>query len=496
MAEDGFRALVEHAPDAIVVSRNGIVLYANAAAARLLGHDHVSELVGKPMTFLDRRSVEVMQRRIQQMAATGERLVPRDYPARRCDGSEITAEIASTIIDFEGAPAVLAYARDVTERTRLRAQLAHADRLAALGTMAAGVAHEINNPLSFIGLATDMLALRVSPGEAALVAEVRTGIDRIASIVRDLRFFGRDDDDPPGPIDLTRAIDAAERLVLHEIRPRGRLVKEHGELPAVIGVARHIEQVFVNLFLNAVHALDDKADGRIVVRSRVTDERVVVLIEDNGCGIPKETLDVVFEPFFTTRAGTGGTGLGLSICRDIVVRAGGDLVARSTVGEGTTMELTLVRATSERVEAAALAPPRLPAEARAAAATRRVLIVDDEPLIVQSLTKMLSARATVVGETVSARALELILTDPGFDVIVCDVMMPGMTGIDLHERVARERPERAGRFVFITGGTYTARARDYLAHVSNTRLDKPFGVAELVAAIERVATEGDASCGR
>jgi len=232
------------------------------------------------------------------------------------------------------------------------------------------------------------------------------------------------------------------------------------------------------------------------VRSRVTDERVVVLIEDNGCGIPKETLDVVFEPFFTTRAGTGGTGLGLSICRDIVVRAGGDLVARSTVGEGTTMELTLVRATSERVEAAALAPPRLPAEARAAAATRRVLIVDDEPLIVQSLTKMLSARATVVGETVSARALELILTDPGFDVIVCDVMMPGMTGIDLHERVARERPERAGRFVFITGGTYTARARDYLAHVSNTRLDKPFGVAELVAAIERVATEGDASCGR
>jgi two-component system NtrC family sensor kinase len=100
-----------------------------------------------------------------------------------------------------------------------------------------------------------------------------------------------------------------------------------------------------------------------------------------------------------------------------------------------------------------------------------------------------------VGETVGARALDLILTDPGFDEIVCDVMMPGMTGIDLHERVVRERPERAGRFVFITGGTYTSRARDYLAHIANTRLDKPFDVAELVAAIERVATAQDASSG-
>jgi PAS domain S-box-containing protein len=489
MADDGFRALVEKAPDAIVVSRNGVVLYANAAAAKLLGHDDVSELVGKPMTFLDRRSVEVMQRRIQQMAATGEPLIPREYPARRRDGSEITAEIASTIIEFEGAPAVLAYARDVTERTRLRAQLAHTDRLAALGTMAAGVAHEINNPLSFISLATDMLGLHVRPEEAALVAEVRAGVDRIAAIMRDLRFFGRDDDDSAGPIDLAAALDAAEHLVLHEIRPRGTLVKECGELPAVFGVARHIEQVFVNLLLNAVHALDDRVDGRIVVRSRVTPDRVVVLIEDNGCGIPKATLDVIFEPFFTTRAVGGGTGLGLSICRDIVVRAGGDLVARSTVGEGTTMELTLVRATSAGVEAAALAPPRLPAEARVGATSRRVLVVDDEPLIVQSLTKMLRSRATVVGETVAARALELILADPGFDAVVCDVMMPGMTGIDLHEHVAREKPDCAGRFVFITGGVYTSRARDYLARVPNERLDKPFDVAELIAAIERAGSQ-------
>jgi PAS domain S-box-containing protein len=495
MAEEAFRALVENAPDAIVVSRNGIVLYANAAAARLLGHDDVSELVGKPMTFLDARSADVMRRRIQQMAVTGERLVPREYPARRRDGTEITAEIASAIIEFDGAPAVLAYARDVTERTRLRAQLAHADRLASLGIMAAGVAHEINNPLTFISLATDMLQKRVGRTEAALVDEVRMGVERIAAIVRDLRFFGRDDDDAPGPVDLGAAIDAAERLAGHEVRPRGKLFKEYGELPAVMGIARHVEQVFVNLFLNAAYALGDKTDGRIVVRGRVTPEHVIVSVEDDGCGISTEMLDAIFEPFFTTRATGGGTGLGLSICRDIVVRSGGNLTAKSTLGKGTLMEVTLPRAdhSEPRAEASPqIAAPRSailePVHAAAGARAIRVLVVDDEPLIVRSLSAALAKHATTVGETVPERALALILADPPFDAIVCDVMMPGMTGIDIHEQVARDKPGREARFVFITGGTYTARARDYLERLPNARITKPFEVAQLVAAIERVVS--------
>jgi PAS domain S-box-containing protein len=493
--ESAFRALVENAPDAIVVSRNGIVLYANAAAASLLGHDDVSELVGKPMTFLDRASVEVMMRRIRQMAETGERLVPREYPARRRDGTAITAEIASTIIDYDGAPAVLAYARDVTDRKRLQARLAHSDRLAVLGTMAAGVAHEINNPLSFIGLAAEMLARRTGPDDAGLLAELQSGVDRIAAIVRDLRFFGRDDDDAPGPVDLRAALEAAERLVMHEIRPRGTLLREHGELPAVLGVARRIEQVFVNLLLNAAHALDEGAGGRIVVRTHVTPDRVVVTIEDNGRGIPEENLDAVFEPFFTTRAAGGGTGLGLSICRDIVRRAGGDLVARSTVGLGTTMEVALPRATGRHAQAAPPSPPPPPATVDAGAKSLRVLVVDDEPTLVRLVSTSLEPLATVVGETDPARALERILSQP-FDVIVCDLMMPGMTGVDLHERVARSRPELASRFVFVSGGTYTARVREYVEAVPNTRLNKPFSVPELIAAVEGVAGPREAGDGQ
>jgi PAS domain S-box-containing protein len=483
--QDGFRALVEHAPDAIVVSRDGIVLYANAAAARLLGHADASDLVGKPMTFLDRRAAEVMQRRIEQMAATGEALIPREYPARRRDGTQIMAEIASTIIPFDGAPAVLAYARDVTDRTRLRAQLAQSDRLASLGTMAAGVAHEINNPLAVITLAADALDARLGASEAALVSQVRAGIDRIAAIVRDLRFFGRDEDEAPGPVDVRAAIDAAERLVAHELRPRGELLKEYGEIPAVMGIRRHVEQVFVNLLLNAAHALDDRADGRVVIRATITDQHVVVSVEDDGCGMPQEILDAIFEPFFTTRAAAGGTGLGLSICRDMVVRRGGDLVARSTVGVGTTMEVTLPLARREPPPAAPIAEAK--PEPRPRTTMLRVLVVDDEPLIVRSLTGMLGANAAVTGETAPSRALELILADPPFDVVVCDVMMPGMSGADIHARVVRERPALASRFVFITGGAYTTRTREYVASLPNACLTKPFDVAELLAAVERAA---------
>jgi PAS domain S-box-containing protein len=486
-----FRALVESAPDGVVVSRDGIVLYANQAAAEILGYADAAEMLGKPMTWLDRQSVEIMRQRIGRIAA-GERLVPREYPARRRDSTPMTVEIASTIIDFDGKPAVLAYARDVTDRARLRAQLAHADRLASLGTMAAGVAHEINNPLTFMGLATEALARRVNPADESLVTGLRTGIERIAAIVQDLRSFGRGDDGVPAPMDLAAAIDAAERLVQHEIRPRGVLVKEYDGLPPVVGVPRRIEQVFVNLLLNAVHAFGDRNDGRIVLRATVNSERVVVVVEDDGVGVPAENLEAIFEPFFTTRAASGGTGLGLSICRDIVLRAGGDLKATSVGGRGTSMAVTLLRApsgTAPTVDAPpALAPP--PRDLLARPSRRRVLVVDDEAAIVRLLSEALEPIAHVTCETTSGRALELLLSEAQFDVVLCDVMMPGLSGIDLHERVARDRPELASKFVFMSGGTYTAHARDHLERVANPRLDKPFRVAQLLEVIERFAVDG------
>ncbi len=271
---DAFRAVVESAPDGIVISRNAIVIYANPAAAILLGYENASDMVGLAMSaFLDQAALTTMGLRLQRMRETGEKLVPREYPAIRRDGSTVICEISSIFVTYEGAPAVLAFARDVTERTRLRAQLAHADRLASLGMMAAGIAHEINNPLAFVMLAADMLEREsaVADGRSAheLVHNIQSGVRRIAAIVRDLRTYGQYEEETPTAVDLAAVIESATSITAHEVRPRARLRREHDALPAVLGISMRLEQVFVNLLLNAAHAIDEgRSDGQIAISAQ------------------------------------------------------------------------------------------------------------------------------------------------------------------------------------------------------------------------------------
>jgi PAS domain S-box-containing protein len=489
-SEPNFRGLVEAAPDGIVISRNGVVVYVNAAATRLLGYDQASELVGQPMSiFLDAAAMAAMRTRLEHMRRVGAKLAPHEYPAKRRDGSVVIAEIASMFIEHEGAPAVLAFARDVTERVELRAQLAHAERLAAIGVLAAGVAHEINNPLAYMSLSAELLLRQLTArGDAQQTLDdlraIVTGARRIAGIVRELRTYARQDDEPVGRVDLAAAVAAAERVVAHELKPRARLRREIGELPPVLGTATRLEQVFVNLLLNAAHAIpEERADGEISIRARASDREVTVEVIDNGAGIPAEALPRIFEPFFTTKPSGAGTGLGLSISRDIVARLGGDLVAVSEEGRGTTMRVTLPRAPDR-------APPRdpsLPPLGAAPAERRRVLVIDDEPFVVELVTAALRGRHEVVGVTDAHQGLEHLLDGEPFDVVVCDLMMPSLSGMDLHASVAKARPGLEGRFVFATGGPTTDRARAFLATVPNARLMKPFSAGELEECVEGVA---------
>ncbi len=361
---------------------------------------------------------------------------------------------------------------DITERRALQTQLLLADRMASLGTLAAGVAHEINNPLAFTtaNLAfaraeVRRLGLPGSELEEAL-AEAEEGTARVGDIVRDLKAFSRDDGDAPGHADPREVLRAAVNLAQNEIRPRAQVELDLGETPPVAASERRLGQVLVNLLVNAAQAIPEGAPQGNTIRARTRSEgdKVVIEIEDTGTGIAPEVLGRIFDPFFTTKPVGVGTGLGLSICHGIVTSLGGDIQVESEPGRGSLFRVRLPAARDVESSAAGGAPPP----------RRRILVVDDEPMVGRAISRVLGAQHEVAVVTSGEAALARLRAGPEVDLVLCDLMMPGLSGMDLFEQTRQAAPATAARFVFLTGGAFTDRARQFLERVPNPRLDKPF----------------------
>jgi PAS domain S-box-containing protein len=477
-SESRLRSVVEGAPDGVAISRNGTLLWVNKAASRLLGVDPPEALIGRSLgEFLDPEGLATMRERIMRQAATGRQEPPVEYRARRPDGTIAIAEIASLPIEWEGAPAVIAFARDVTDRAALQAQLARAERLAAVGTLAAGVAHEINNPLTFVTLGLDALERNIAKGAPVdqLIQEIRQGTSRVAAIVRELRAFSQSDDDLRGAIDIRAVLASAERLVAHQLRGRAQLVRQLGDTPRVLGNSNRLEQVFVNLLVNAVQALPEgRAENRIEVTTETSlTGAIVVEVRDNGDGISSDILSRVFDPFFTTKAPGVGTGLGLSICHRIVTQLGGSIGIESVRGEGTSVRVSLPAADDDALPIADVA------ESRPSAARKRVLILDDERALVMTLQCLLERDHDVIATTDARDALTRLLEEPVYDLILCDLAMPGLDGVELFERAITKRPELRHRFVFMTGGAFTPKTSAFLEGRDRRCIQKPFRIGEI-----------------
>jgi CheY-like chemotaxis protein/anti-sigma regulatory factor (Ser/Thr protein kinase) len=248
----------------------------------------------------------------------------------------------------------------------------------------------------------------------------------------------------------------------------------------VAGDDARLGQVFVNLLTNAAHAMpeDRQSDNVIVVSSEVDDAGyAVVRIRDNGVGIDPTVVDRIFDPFFTTKPTTSSSGLGLAICHSIVTTMGGELLVESTPGVGTALCVRLPPAPNTR----SLRPMTIQTSAMHRA---RILIIDDEPMIVDALKRILSESHSVCGATSAAAALEILHADPEFDLIFCDLMMPGMTGMELYDRLLDVLPEVVERIVFMTGGAFAPRAADFLQRIPNPCLDKPVRAREIEAFIQ------------
>ena len=343
-SESRFRQLIEAAPDAIAVHRAGRFLYVNPAHETLLGRRR-EELVGREIqSFVLNDSAE-MTRPLGTHAAEP-RPEAREYRVVRPDGQIVSVEISSLPIEYEGAPATLAFARDTTERKLMQAALAFADRMATLGTLAAGVAHEINNPLAYVAMNVESLARRLPGSEdgavEASLAAARDGLAHVAKIVRDLRTLSSPKSETRWPVVVEEVVESAVNVAMHEIRGHAQLVREYAPVPPLKTDPARLGQVLLNLLFNAVQAFHtaDEATNRLCIGIRCSDPaHVIITVADNGPGIASEHLQRVFEPFFTTK--TTGTGLGLAICQALVAALDGKLDVESELGRGTKFTVCL-----------------------------------------------------------------------------------------------------------------------------------------------------------
>jgi PAS domain S-box-containing protein len=490
-SEKRFRDLVDGAPDGVAILRGPAVMFLNARAAKLLGLTSPAQGTGRMITdFLhpdDRERAATRIKRLLREGGLDERAEYRSIDGR---GEEHTVEISSIPIEYQGGPAVLAFARDVTERKRMETKLLEADRLTALGVLSAGVAHEINNPLAYVLLNLEYLK-RELPKAAADPARLESlmvrvqdachGADRVAAIVRDLRTFARGEDTARQPVSLETVIESAVNIAYPEIRTRARLERRYQTVPAVDGNAGRLEQVFMNLLLNAAQAFPDGSDENecsIRVSLRAEGTQVIAEVADNGPGIPHDLLGRIFDPFFTTKPVGVGTGLGLPICRGIVQTHGGEITVDSKPGAGATFTVSFPASKLSPI----MPSDRAPQETADARDRGRVLVVDDESVVAHTLKVLLQGEHDLVVAQSGAEALELLQQEaeaPSYDVILCDLMMPGMTGMELFEVLRREYPQLAKRVVFMTGGVSMMRVAEFLESVPNAKFEKPFDVAEL-----------------
>jgi len=482
MASDQRWSLIDALPVAACVHREGRVLHANAAFAVALGFPDVDALNGNILDdLLHEDDRTLVAARTRDLSAESPSLPATDIRWRCADGGTFTMGMSSARMQVEGETSIVELG-PAAGPSAAHAPFAPMRQLTSVVSLAAGVAHGINNPLTYVLANLDCLreqlrTLSGKPTPAAIdeldeiAAEAKGGAERVARIVHSLKIFSRIDDEQRTRTELHPVIEAACALASNEIRHRARLVKVYRPLPAVEANDARLTLVFFNLFMNAVHAIQPGRadDNQIDVRTWTDHGRAVVEIRDTGCGIASEHLSRVFDPFFTTRSQELGTGLGLSMCHGIITALGGDIAVESTLSVGTTIRVSI-----PGFSGVAPTPPVVTRVSTGNGRSGKILVVDDDAAICTAIRRTLGRRHQVTTTTSGREAIDRIKGGERYDLILCDLMMPMVTGMEVHAELHQATPDQADRIVFLTGGAFTAEAREFLKSIPNERFEKPF----------------------
>ena len=504
--EHRFRALVECSADAIFITdfNSAKFIEINPIACELFGYDR-EELRGMTGRQLHPAEDAAVVDEISQDLVTKGAAHRRAVRLLKKSGETFWAELRSSAYSFESRKLYVTLVRDVSAHLsrehdlqdayrslkETEAHLVRSSRLAAIGQLAAGVAHEVNNPAASALTNLELLKRDLSKLAASMhdseidvttaisavehfvadatesVRDSLEAIQRIALTVKGLRGFSRIEEDDIENVDINEVVRAACNLVRHQIRHTAEVRCHLGATMTVPGSRGRLVQVVLNLLLNAAHAIEEGGGGRIEVHTLSTSDGILLRVLDDGPGVPCDIKDQIFDPFFTTKAADRGTGLGLSVCLDIVRRHSGVLrLATSTLG-GAGFEALIPFHTGLRPRVSAHPPSMLPQPAL------RLLIVDDEVSLVRSYRRLLGRKHEVIGAYGGEEALAILAQDRAFDLILCDLMMPGTDGAAVYDAVRQKYPELLERLVFCSGGPTSARAQQLVAQPGVTLLEKP-----------------------
>ncbi len=352
LAEASLDALLTATLHGVLIDCDGQIVYANPSALRTLGHRGDAEIFWRPVSDLvhpnDRPK---LAERLTELDSLGTRVGPFEVHLISRAGAIIPIETALVPLHYRGKPAIAYLFHDMSERRRMEQQLQASDRIASVGTLAAGVAHEINSPLTYVLANLEMAAEQLRDTDTSdtgeihtLLVEARDGAMRIGNILRDLKVFARPDEQRVTEVDVSHAIEMVSKLAMSEIRNRARFVTDFSPTPPVHANPSHLNQIFLNLLVNAAHAIPfgNVKDNEVRVTTSVDGAgNVVIEVSDTGTGIDFDVIERIFDPFFTTKDQGLGSGLGLSICHGLVTAMGGKIAVDSIVGEGTTFRVTV-----------------------------------------------------------------------------------------------------------------------------------------------------------
>ena len=504
--EDKLRLVLETAPNGIVtVNEAGRIRGMNQAGEEMFGRSS-AEMKGQPMTELI-PDLNVVKEATDStsMEADEKALLEPVHEGIRADGEAFPVSIATGTFQEEDETKHVMILRDDSELQEMRVQMMRLDRLSAVGTLATGVGHEINNPLSYIKgnleyVERSLRLLHASQKESEIelgidlddlleaIEDGQHGLDRIAAIVSDLRSFAMADSQELSVVDLVECIESAVAIAENEIRHRAQLIRDYDDAPAVWADAGSLNQVLLNLLLNAAQAISDGAvdENEIEVRVDPDDDWIAIVVRDTGMGISEANQERIFDPFFTTKAPDEGTGLGLSISQNIISEMGGTIEVDSEVGEGTTFTIRLPMA---EFDGLIDGDERVPTDELPDIEDGRVLVVDDDARVCMALERTLDRAFDVVTETKGEAALKRLQDGENFHIILVDLMMPHLNGMEFFERLAAMSEPLSRRIIFITGGVFTPDAQAFLEERETPCLEKPFDPALMFAMIDELMEE-------